>query len=81
MNIISKHKQNSFYFILFFLFLFSGSKVVAQESIYINKNWKKTNKDSACFYRPKPLKFKTKDVLGFKVKNIDSIFQIKDYYF
>lgn len=68
----------------FFLIFFSFSnctKLMGQDSImFFDKNWNKTNKDSAKFYRYKPLKFETKKTLGFKLKNVDSIYQIKDYY-
>jgi hypothetical protein len=64
----------------FFILFLSCSKLMAQDSIcYFNKNWEKTSKDDALFYRLKPLKLKAKDILGSKVK-VDSIFLIKDYY-
>jgi hypothetical protein len=74
------HKQRKLYLILFIIFVFSNSKIIAQDVIYFDEKWRKTTKDSAYFYRPKPLKFNAKEVLGYKLKYIDSIFQIKDYY-
>jgi hypothetical protein len=74
------HKQRKLYLILFIIFAFFNSKIIAQDVIYFDEKWRKTTKDSACFYRLKPLKFNAKEVLGYKLKYIDSIFQIKDYY-
>jgi hypothetical protein len=54
------HKQRKLYLILFIIFVFSNSKIIAQDVIYFDEKWRKTTKDSACFYRPKPLKFNAK---------------------
>ncbi|WP_235832359.1 hypothetical protein [Flavobacterium zhairuonense] len=50
------------------------------DTIFFNSKWKITVRDSALYYRIKPLKIKTKDAVGYKIKNIDSLFVIKDYY-
>lgn len=50
------------------------------DTIFFDKNWKISSKETAFYYRVKPLKVKTKDAVGYKIKNIDSLFVIKDYY-
>lgn len=50
------------------------------DTIFFDKNWKTSNREIAFYYRIKPLKVKTKDAIGYKIKNIDSLFVIKDYY-
>lgn len=50
------------------------------DTIFFDKNRKTSSKEAAFYYRVKPLKVKTKDAVGYKIKNIDSLFAIKDYY-
>ncbi|MHC0443889.1 hypothetical protein ACWA1F_00675 [Flavobacterium sp. 3-218] len=72
------YKITSFYILTAFLCSF---KITAQnDTLYFNQKWKNTSKDSAVFYRIKPFKVKTKDAIGYKIKNTDSLFVIKDYY-
>lgn len=51
-----------------------------QDTVYFSKNWKVCIKDSAVFYRIKPVKVSTKEALGYKIKDIDSLYTILDYY-
>ncbi len=68
------------YIYISILFLFT-SKISAQnDTIFFDKDWKISNKETALYYRIKPLKIKTKDAVGYKIKNTDSLFVIKDYY-
>jgi len=68
------------YYIITILFLLT-SKVKAQnDTIFFDKDWKISAKKTALYYRIKPLKIKTKDAVGYKINNIDSLFTIKDYY-
>lgn len=61
--------------------LFFSNKITSQnDTIFFDKNWKKTNKEIALYYRIKPSKIKTKEAIGYKIKNTDSLFVIKDYY-
>ncbi|MET3027198.1 hypothetical protein ABXT06_11000 [Flavobacterium sp. UW10123] len=50
------------------------------DTIFFDKNWKTTSKETASYYRIKPYKIKTKDATGYKIKNSDSLFVINDYY-
>ncbi|WDF64010.1 hypothetical protein [Flavobacterium sp. KACC 22763] len=63
------------------IFLMLLAPLSAQnDTIFFDKNWKISSKEAAIYYRIKPLKVKTKDAVGYKIKNIDSLFTIKDYY-
>lgn len=50
------------------------------DTIYFDTNWKKNTQELATYYRIPPVKIKTKEAVGFKIKNIDSVYSIKDYY-
>jgi hypothetical protein len=66
---------------LLIIFIFLTSKASAQnDTIFFDSNWKKSTKDAALYYRIKPLKIKTKDALGYKIKGIDSLYMINDFY-
>lgn len=68
-----------FFYIMAFILL--TTKALAQnDTIYFDKNWKNTNKESALYYRIKPKKIKTKNAIGYKISNIDSVYAINDYY-
>lgn len=72
------YKATVFYILIAVLCSF---KITAQnDTLYFNPKWKNTSKDSAVYYRIKPYKVKTKDAVGYKIKNTDSLFVIKDYY-
>src|ERR1700756_2652582 len=73
-------KRQVTYYFLGILFLFS-SKIIAQnDTIYFDENWKNTSKETAIYYRIKPVRIKTKKAIDYKIENIDSVFVIKDYY-
>lgn len=73
-------KKYAIYPLITILFLLS-SKVTAQnDTIFFDKKWEISTKEVAFYYRIKPLKIKTKDALGYKIKNTDSLFTINDYY-
>lgn len=66
---------------LSFIIILSATKVCAQnDTIFFDKNWKITTKNEALYYRIKPFKIKTKDAVGYKIKDADSLFVINDYY-
>ncbi|WP_281235450.1 hypothetical protein [Flavobacterium gelatinilyticum] len=72
------YKATVFYILIAVLCSF---KITAQnDTLYFNQKWKNTSKDSAVYYRIKPYKVKTKDAVGYKIKNTDSLFVINDYY-
>lgn len=69
------------YIFLFSLIFFSITKLSAQnDTIYFDKNWKLSPKETASYYRIKPLKIETTKAVGYKIQNIDSLFVIKDFY-
>lgn len=82
-NVVSSNfekKKYIFYSIITILFLLA-SKITAQnDTIFFDNNWRISSKETALYYRIKPLKIKTKDAVGYKIKNIDSLFLITDYY-
>ncbi|EJG00847.1 hypothetical protein [Flavobacterium sp. F52] len=65
---------------LVILFLFSSKLSAQNDTIYFNSEWKTTVKDSAIYYRLKPVKIKTRKAIGRKIPYIDSLYVIKDYY-
>ncbi len=73
-------KKHFSYYIITILFLFSFKVSAQNDTIFFDKDWKESNKIKASYYRIKPLKIKTKDAVGYKIKNIDSLFTITDYY-
>ncbi|OXG09596.1 hypothetical protein BC749_1011084 [Flavobacterium araucananum] len=73
-----KKSKTQYSFLLFILFLFNVS--AQNDTIYFDQNWKITIKESAVYYRINPLKTGTKKAIGYKIKNIDSLYVIKDYY-
>jgi len=64
----------------FSLFLFNSKMSAQNDTIFFDKDWKTTNQENAVYYRTKHYKIKTKDAIGYKIKNTDSLFVIKDYY-
>ncbi len=55
--------------ILILLCVLVATNLMAQrDTVYFDKHWQKTSKDSAVFYRPIPL------------KKVGNLFQVKDYY-
>lgn len=71
--------KNNLYFLIA-LILFS-SKISAQnDTLFFDQNWKKCNKELALYYRIKPIKIKTKEAVGYKIKDIDSLYVINDYF-
>ncbi|MCV9931424.1 hypothetical protein OIU80_03955 [Flavobacterium sp. LS1R47] len=72
-------KINAYSFLI--VFILFASKVSAQnDTIYFDQNWKKSNKETALYYRIKPIKIKTKSAVGYKITNTDSLYVINDYY-
>ncbi|QLC68001.1 hypothetical protein LPB248_08525 [Flavobacterium sp. LPB0248] len=73
-------EKHVIYPLVIILFLLS-SKVIAQnDTIFFDKKWKTSTKEAAFYYRIKPSKIKTKDAIGYKIKDTDSLFVINDYY-
>jgi hypothetical protein len=81
LNYKSTFKKNIIYYFFTTLFLFSSAVRAQNDTIFFDKNWKISNNETALYYRIKPLKIKTKDALGYKIKDTDSLFVINDYYF
>jgi hypothetical protein len=72
-------KKNITHFLVVML-LFSLKLSAQNDTIFFNSNQKITPKDSAVYYRIKPVKIKTKKAIGHKIQHIDSLYVIKDYY-
>lgn len=73
---LTKH----FYYFIIALILFSTKALAENDTIYFDKNWKNTIKESALYYRIKPIKIKTKKAIGYKIAQIDSVYLLNDYY-
>lgn len=73
--------NNKSYFFLFVLLLFAIKTSAQNDTIFFNKRWKNTNRESAEYYRIKPLKISAIKAFGYKIGNIDSLYVINDYYF
>ncbi|PIF30146.1 hypothetical protein CLU81_0551 [Flavobacterium sp. 9] len=72
-------RQVTYYFLGIFLLI--SSRIVAQkDTIFYDHNWKNTIKDSAIYYRIKPIRIKTKKAIGYKIDYIDSLYVLNDYY-
>ena len=74
------HLPKYFYYFIISFILLSPKAVAQNDTIYFDINWKNTNKESALYYRIKPVKIKTKNAIGHKINNIDSVYVINDYY-
>lgn len=73
-------KKFFFYCITIILFLLSLKVTAQNDTIFFDEDWKISPKETALYYRIKPLKIKTKDAVGYKIHTTDSLFIIKDYY-
>jgi hypothetical protein len=76
----SLYFQKKIYFILLILFLHRINASAQNDTLYFDQSWKNTSKELAAYYRIKPLKIKTREALSYKIKDIDSVYSIKDYY-
>jgi hypothetical protein len=74
---ISEKKSLLFIFICLFISYYSFAQ---NDTIYFDANWKNCSKELAIYYRIQPEKIETKKAIGYKIKNIDSVYSIKDYY-
>jgi len=72
--------QKKTYYILIVLLLIAINTSAQNDTLYFDQSWKNTNKELAIYYRIKPLKIKTKEAIGYKIKNTDSVYSIKDYH-
>lgn len=73
-------KKRAITFLSFIIILFAAKVSAQNDTVFFDKNWKITNKNEALYYRIKPFKIKTKDAVGYKIKDTDSLFVINDYY-
>lgn len=73
-------QKNTTACVLLILLLFTAKVTAQNDTIFFDKNWKISTKDSALYYRIKPQKINTKSAIGYRIKNSDSLFIIKDYY-
>ncbi|AWK07380.1 hypothetical protein HYN56_07940 [Flavobacterium crocinum] len=78
--LFSLFKTQNIYSLIAVLFLFTPKLSAQNDTIFFNSNWKIITKDSAVYYRIKPVKIKTKKAIGRKIPDIDSLYIIKDYY-
>jgi hypothetical protein len=76
----SLYFQKKIFYILLILFLHRINASAQNDTLYFDQSWKNTNKELAFYYRIKPLKIKTKEAVGYKIKDIDSVYSINDYY-
>lgn len=74
------YKNRFCYFIIATFILFSTHLTAQTDTIFFNSKWKTTTKDSAVYYRIKPIKIKTKKAIGHKIQYVDSLYLMKDYY-
>ncbi|KUJ63392.1 hypothetical protein AR687_04395 [Flavobacteriaceae bacterium CRH] len=75
-----QHLKNTSFFLLI-AFIFFTSIISAQnDTLFFDANWKKCNKEIALYYRINPIKIKTKDAVGYKIKDLDSLYVINDYF-
>lgn len=79
-NILNRLRNKVINFSFIVLFLFSFKVSAQNDTIYFDQNWKTSNKETALYFRIKPLKIKTKNAVGYKIKDIDSLYIIHDYY-
>jgi hypothetical protein len=74
---IKKKRPPLFAFICLFICYNSFAQ---KDTIYFDSCWKNCSKEFAIYYRIQPEKIKTKKAIGYQIKNIDSVYSIKDYY-
>ena len=79
-SLFSLFKTKKINRLLTILFLLSLKLSAQNDTIFFNSAWKTTVKDSAVYYRLKPVKIKTKKAIGRKIQYVDSLYVIKDYY-
>lgn len=80
LNISQPYFQNKHYYLLLILAFFTIKSSAQNDTIYFDQNWKSTIKNSAIYYRIKPLKIKTKKAIGYNITRLDSVYVINDYY-
>lgn len=73
-------QKNTIFYLLLILFLFTVKVTAQNDTIFFDRNWKISTEEAALYYRLKPQKIKTKDAIGYKIENCDSLFIIQDYY-
>ncbi|MCV9927273.1 hypothetical protein OIU83_06395 [Flavobacterium sp. LS1R49] len=73
-------KRNNIYYLLAIFVLFASRISAQNDTIFFDQNWKNTSRESAIYYRIKPIKIKTKNAIGYKITSIDSVYIINDYY-
>jgi hypothetical protein len=64
----------------FTYFLISYNSFAQTDTIYFDAHWINCLKTSAVYYRIQPKKIAAKKAVGYKIKDIDSLYSIKDYY-
>lgn len=74
---IQKRKLIFFAFICLFI---SYHSFAQKDTIYFDACWKNCPKEQAIYYRIPSEKIKTHNAIGYQIKNIDSVYSIKDYY-
>ncbi|MDA6072176.1 hypothetical protein NJT12_21340 [Flavobacterium sp. AC] len=80
-NKINNLRRNITINFLLITILLISSKISAQnDTIFFDQNWKKTNKETALYYRIKPLQNKDKPGCWLQSKKYRSLYIIKDYY-
>ncbi len=72
-------KKNIFFLVVIFFSICYTSNAQT-DTIYFDTNWKVCSKTLATYYRLPPEKIATKKAVGYKIKSIDSLYAINDYY-
>lgn len=72
--------QTKIYYLLLISIILTSKCYAQNDTIFFDQNWKKSNKQLAFYYRIPSGKIKTKKALGYKIKNLDSLYTITDYY-
>lgn len=80
LNISKPYFKNKSLYILLVLILISINTSAQNDTLFFDQNWKNTIKESAIYYRIKPVKIKTINAIGYKLKSTDSLYVINDYY-
>jgi len=80
LHISKPYFKNKPIYILLVLILLTINASAQNDTLFFDQNWKNTLKGSTVYYRIKPEKIKTKNAIGYKLKSVDSVYVINDYY-
>lgn len=73
-------QKNTIFYLLLILILLTAKVTAQNDTIFFDKQLEICDKENAISYRIKPLKIKTKDALGYRIKGNDSLFVLTNHY-